>query len=142
MHKLVIVLLLTPPLLLHIVAISLVILVAGVCLLVGELLIELGPNILLIICLDVVVSSTVNEVFTVFVAFVIVLFLSIHSGTSVASILVSRSTHFLTRADHLTLRVVGLRIVAILIVYLLLSDVHVLVALNAHILRLSPVPVV
>lgn len=92
LHKVVIVLTTSSPLLLLIIGATLsnVVAVAGVRLLVGELLVDqvkLGSNIFnLIVGLNVVVAAVVNELLAVlFIALVVVFLLDVHAGTSLVA---------------------------------------------------------
>ena len=76
---------------------------ARMCLLVYELFVKLSSKFFdVIVLLNVVVSSIVYQLVTVFIiALVVIFLLPIHTRASpIASVLINRSAHFLTRANY------------------------------------------
>lgn len=117
----------------------LVIRVTWVRLLVYELVVELSFKFLdVIVLLNVIMSSVINHLITVFVAIILVLLLNVHSRASPELTLLSGCTCILSRTDHITLRVVRFSVILLLIMLVFLSDVH-MASLLARVLRLSSV---
>ena len=145
LHEVFIILLPPPWLLLclTLIAISLVLMVwmARVCLLVHELFVKLSSKLFnIIIFLDMVMSPIVYELLAIlFITLIFILLLHVHTWASpISGVLIPRCARLLSWADDFWLRVVGLRVVLILIVLFFLCNVH-MASLDTWVLGLSSV---